>query len=98
MAQLYKLKARVWLYPGESAAWHFVNIDKQVSAELKERLGSKARGFGSLRVVVKLGKTEWKTSIFPDKRSLTYLLPLKAEVRRKERVDEGDVIQFSITL
>ncbi|HEY4527152.1 MAG TPA: DUF1905 domain-containing protein [Candidatus Paceibacterota bacterium] len=98
MAKVYKLKAKVWLYPGESAAWHFVNIDKKVAAEIKEKYGKKAKGFGSQPVVVTLGTTSWKTSIFPDKRSGTYLLPLKVDIRHKEGIDEGDTIEFSIKL
>lgn len=98
MAQIYTLKAKVWLYPGDAAAWHFVNIDKKVGAEIKEKHGKRAKGFGSLPVVVTLGKTSWKTSIFPDKRSGTYLLPLKAQVRRKEGIDAGDTIEFNVKL
>ncbi|WP_320159276.1 DUF1905 domain-containing protein [Acinetobacter bereziniae] len=40
----------------------------------------------------------WKTSIFPDKQSEGYLLPLKAEIRNKEKIYLGDRILFSIAL
>ena len=40
----------------------------------------------------------WKTSIFPDKRSGTYLLPLKASVRRAEAISEGDTIAFTLEI
>jgi hypothetical protein len=95
VAKKYTSRSKVWLYPGE-AAWHFVNVDKKHTAELKEKYGVKRRGFGSIPVVVTLGKTSWKTSIFPDKRSGTYLLPLKQQVRAKEGVAHGDTITFSI--
>ena len=42
------------------------------------------------------GKTTWKTSIFPDKKSGTYLLPLKADVRRREGIGAGDRITSSL--
>lgn len=45
-----------------------------------------------------IGKTQWKTSIFPDKRSRTYLLPLKAEVRKKERIFSEDTVSLTIEL
>ena len=93
--KLFKVRAKVWLYPGE-VAWHFVNVDKKQSAELKEVYGKDRRGFGSIPVTVTLGKTTWKTSIFPDKHSGTYLLPLKAAVRRAEGVEEGDAIAFTL--
>lgn len=49
-------------------------------------------------VVVTLGKTSWKTSIFPDKHSGSYLLPLKALVRKKEGIFSGDKVSFSIQI
>ena len=34
-------------------------------------------------------------SIFPDSKSGTYILPLKAKVRKKENIYEGDTVTFS---
>jgi hypothetical protein len=106
MAKRYIVHSKVWLWPGDTrstssgqvAAWHFVNVDKKQSAELKEKFGKKKRGFGSIPVTVTIGKTRWQTSIFPDKRSETYLLPLKAQVRRAEGVDAGDMISFTLAV
>ena len=95
--QTYKVRSKVWLYPG-MAGWHFVNVDKKQSAALKEKYGKRRRGFGSIPVSVTLGKTTWKTSIFPDKQSGTYLLPLKAQVRRAEGIENGDAITFTLDI
>lgn len=97
MAKSYKVTGRVWLYPGDTAAWHFVHVDKKTSAELRESYKSK-KGFGSIPVIATVGKTKWKTSVFPDKKSGTYLLPLKAQVRRAEGIDAGDSITFSLAI
>ncbi|TSC81757.1 MAG: protein of unknown function DUF1905 [Parcubacteria group bacterium Gr01-1014_20] len=91
----YKIKTNVWLYPG-MAGWHFVNLPKKESREIGATFGKVSRGFGSLPVTVTIGKTSWKTSIFPDKKSETYLLPLKAAIRKKERFGNGDHIAFLI--
>ncbi len=96
MSSTYKVKAKVWLWPGESAAWHFAYVDKKQSALIRERAKGPRRGFGGIRVKVTLGKTKWETSVFPDKRSGCYLLPLKASVRRAEGIEEGDTIIFSL--
>ena len=98
MGKVYKVKAKVWLWPGGEGAWHFANVDKKLSEEIKERHESHKTGFGSLRVTVTMGKTKWKTSIFPDKRSGTYLLPLKASVRHAEGISEGDTITFTLKI
>ena len=52
--------------------------------------------FGSVRVIVSIGKTSWRTSLFPDKRAQAYLLPLKAEVRTRERIADGDIVDIKI--
>ena len=89
--------AKVWLYPG-AAAWHFVNVDKKIAATLKKKYGAQARGFGSLPVEVRIGKTTWQTSIFPDSQSGTYLLPIKVKVRRSEKVGDGDLVQVRLSV
>jgi len=89
----YKIRSKVFLWQG-IAAWHFVGIPTKQSAEIKKRFAAVAKGWGSLPVSVTLGKTTWKTSIFPDKKSGTYLLPLKADVRKKEDISHGDTVNF----
>ncbi len=95
---LYKLKSEVWLYPGESANWHFISVPKRESEEIKKNFAKNQRGWGSLPVMVTIGKTSWKTSIFPDKKSGTFLLPLKADVRKKEGIYKGDKISFTLEI
>lgn len=93
----YKIKSEVWLYPG-MAGWHFVSIPKKESAEIKKNFSSMKRGWGSLPVLVKVGKTEWGTSIFPDKKTETYLLPVKVGVRKKEGIFAGENIILNIKI
>ena len=104
--QIFKMHSEIWLYP-EMAGWHFLSVDKKTSAQVKEKYlsacdaqagGGGSRGFGSIPVEVTLGKTKWETSIFPDKKSSTYLLPLKAKVRKDEDLLAGDKVQFSFTV
>jgi hypothetical protein len=95
-AKKYTVKSEVWLYPGMSG-WHFVGIPKKESEEIKKERKAKA-GFGSVPVVVTVGKTTWKTSIFPDKRTGTYLLPIKAEVRKKENIFSGEIVALTIQI
>lgn len=92
----YTIESRVWLYLGK-AAWHFVGIPKKESEEIKKTCKIKI-GFGSIPVIVRLGKTTWKTSIFPDKKSGTYLLPLKSEIRKKENIISGDAVSLTIQI
>lgn len=94
----YKQKTKVWLYPGETAAWHFAILDKKLSQRLRKEYKAFTRGFGSLPVEVTTGKTTWETSIFYDSKAETYMLPLKADVRRKEQIRDGDSIIVTFTI
>jgi hypothetical protein len=93
----YTMRAKVWIYHG-MVGWHFVNVGKKQSAPIKKKYGIGRRGFGSVPVLVTMGKTSWRTSVFPEKKSGTYLLPLKAEVRKKEGIVNRDTIKFSIEI
>jgi hypothetical protein len=43
-----------------------------------------------------IGNTTWKTSIFPDSKAGAYLLPVKAEVRKKEKIEAGSSVLVSV--
>lgn len=93
MTKKYLLNEKVWLYPGK-AAWYFVTVPTNVTKDIDYLFGHLKRGWGSLRVTVTIGQTHWVTSIFPDKKSSSYLLPIKAEVRKKEGIKEGEVVEL----
>lgn len=97
MKKIYKITAKVWLYPG-MAGWHFVTIPKSVAKNIKFYFSTVKRGWGSLPVDVTIGKTTWKTSIFPDKKSDSYLLPLKAQVRKQESIKKRDSTKLSLEI
>lgn len=92
----YRFKAKLWRFQG-NAAWYFVTVPKTESADIKSKIKVK-RGFGSVRVEVLVGTTSWTTSLFPDSRSGTYLLPVKKKVRQSEGFDEGDTIALKLTI
>ena len=93
----YRVRAKVWLYPGKGG-WHFANLSPRQSSAIRAQFGRDARGWGSLPVSVRIGETEWRTSLFPDGRSHTYLFALKAEVRRKEHITAGDTITAAVRI
>jgi hypothetical protein len=93
----FKIRTKVWLYPG-MAGWHFISVPQKQSAQITTRFGVLKRGWGSLPVAVTVGKTTWNTSIFPDKKTGTYLLPLKAAVRKKEGIKSTSTISLSIQI
>lgn len=86
----FRFDAELWLWSGDGA-WHFVTVPADVSDEIDGRTGVvERRGFGSVRVRVKIGGTTWTTSVFPDKQRAAYVLPIKKDVRAKESLAAGD--------
>jgi Domain of unknown function (DUF1905) len=91
-----------WTTPSAPAVWHFVTIDGAAGDELSatallRRLEGAARGFGSLKVAARIGGSRFKTSVFPSK-ELGWLLPVKASVRKAERLAEGDLVEIELEL
>jgi hypothetical protein len=94
-AALYKMTSEVLAYPG-MGGWRFLVVPKRHSQEIKEKFGKRAKGWGSLPVSVTVRKTAWQTSIFPDKKSGCYLLPLKSKVRAAEGIQDESKVRFSL--
>jgi hypothetical protein len=89
------LRSKLWLYPG-LGGWHFVTLPRNRAKEIKMHVGGIRRGWGSLPVTVTIGRTTWKTSIFPDSKSGSYVLPVKADVREKENLEAGDTVALKL--
>src|SRR5208282_5421863 len=53
-------------------------------------------GWGVIPVEARVGETLFRTSLFP--KDETYLLPLKAAVRRKANITVGDAIVVEMTV
>jgi len=70
------------------AAWVFVSVPAAIADDIEERVPSRG-GFGSIRVHATIGDTTWATSIFPDKKRGTFVLPVKKQVRDAEGVGVG---------
>lgn len=97
MTKTYSLTEKIWLYPGK-AGWFFITIPEEVSKEIDYFFANQKKGWCSLPVTVTIGQTTWQTSIFPDKKSAAYLLPIKIEVRKKENIRENDAVSLTLKL
>lgn len=79
----YEFSAAIWQYAGPGG-WHFVSLPQVLAKEIRDTLKSEEEGWGRLKAVAAIGNSEWKTAIWFDTKLNTYLLPLKADVRKKE--------------
>ena len=76
--------------------WHAVFLPPDAAAEA--RFFGRANGLGAIAVQVLIGTTRVRTSLFPDKRRDSFLLPLKADLRRCENIKVGSRISVHLTL
>jgi hypothetical protein len=77
----------IWYWHGP-APWYFVTVPAQQCRDLKAIVGSVTYGWGMIPVHVRIGKSEWTTSMFPKDGS--YIVPIKASIRKVEQLEEGD--------
>ena len=88
-----KFEGEIWYWKGP-APFYFVTMPAKESQELNEISGLLTYGWGVIPVRVRIGETEWNTSLFP--KDDRYLVPIKDRVRKAERLEEGDVVTIQL--
>ena len=89
--------APVWLWSEGKGSWHFLTIPEGEAVEIRAQSFGNRRGFGSVRVEARINGVAWRTSVFPQK-SGGYILPIKADVRRRAGISAGDDVTVEIEL
>ncbi len=87
----------MWLWSGGQGSWHFLTIAEEDAGELRAEAFAVARGFGSVKVEAAINAVTWRTSVFPQK-SGGYILPVKADVRRRAGIAAGDEVTVSLEI
>jgi hypothetical protein len=93
----FSFVAELWEHEGPGA-WHFVSLPEDIADDIDAMFGHRAKGFGSLRVDVCIGETTWSTSIFPDSKRGTFVLPVKKQVRNAEGLVVGSKASVELTV
>jgi hypothetical protein len=86
---IIEFNGEIWFWRGP-APWYFVTIPEAQSENIKAISGLVTYGWGVIPVKVRIGKTSWKTSLFP--KNGRYIVPIKASVRAAEKIDLGDEV------
>jgi hypothetical protein len=95
----------VWLWNGAGGSWHFITVPPEDAAEIRVHSLLNRGGFGSVKVEATIvdpstssgQAVTWRTSVFPQK-SGGYLLPVKADVRRRSGIAAGDEVKVELEL
>lgn len=89
-------------FNGEVIYWrgpspfHFVAVPEDGCAELRAISSLVSYGWGVIPVTIRIGATEWTTSLFP--KDGGYMVPLRDAVRRAEGLAVGDHPTIELTV
>ena len=74
------------------APWFFVTVPPKHSRAIKAISSLVTYGWGVIPVYVRVGNTEWQTSLFP--KDGRYLVPIRKSAQIAEKLQEGDTISI----
>jgi hypothetical protein len=78
------------LYWRGPSPYFFVAVPEKESRALNEISALVTYGWGVIPVRVRIGSSEWQTSLFP--KDGRYLVPIKTSIRRAEQIEQGDTV------
>ena len=87
-------------FDGEIFYWRgpapflLVAVPEEPSRDLKAISAMVTYGWGVIPVHVRIGRTEWKTSLFP--KEGRYLVPIRMSVQKSEKLEVGDSVIIRI--
>lgn len=92
----YQFTSSIWQYASPKGGWYFVSLPLGIAKEIRENLKWQEEGWGRLKASAKINSTEWETAIWFDTKLKTYLLPLKTEIRQKEKLEIDKIVSIII--
>ena len=91
----FEFNGEMWPWRGP-APYHFITIPEEVSSVIRELSSVLTYGWGVIPVQVRIGETDFSTSLFP--KDGGYALPIKDAVRHAEDLTDGDETDVELTI
>ena len=88
-----EFSGKIWYWRGP-APFFFVTVPAKQSRDLKGVSGLVTYGWGMIPVYARIGKTEWKTSLWP--KDGLYIVPIKDSVRKAESLEQDDKVTIRL--
>ena len=104
MTDKLQYSAPLTRWQGDRGTYHLVSITGATADEIAmharlHRLEyGRQRGFGSVKVIARIGESEWKSSVFPQDKSTEWILLVSRKVMRAEDLSEGDEVRLKLEL
>ena len=92
---LIEFSGKIFYWRGPSP-FFFVTVPAKPSRDIKAVSSLVTYGWGVIPVIVRIGDTEFTTSLFP--KDGRYLVPLKVSVRKAENLEEGDKVTVRLEI
>lgn len=90
---IFEFNGKIWYWRGP-APFFFVTMPAKQSRHLKAISGLVTYGWGVIPVDVRIGKTEFRTSLFP--KDGRYIVPIKSSVRKAENLENGNKVTVQL--
>lgn len=90
-----EFSGEVWFWRGP-APWHFVTVPEEDCLALEATSAFVSYGWGMIPVTVRIGDTEWETSLWP--KNGAYIVPVRTDVRRAEGIEVGDTVSVRLAV
>jgi hypothetical protein len=81
----YTFTAQMWQHQAPGG-WYFVSLPKALSKEIRENLQWQEEGWGRMKATAQIGEVSWETAIWFDTKREAYLLPIKADIRKRAKL------------
>ena len=92
---ILEFSGKIFYWRGPSP-FFFVTVPAKQSRDIKAISSLVTYGWGVIPVHVRIGKTEFTTSLFP--KDGRYLVPIKVSVRKAEKLEEGDKVSLRLEI
>lgn len=90
-----EFNGKMWFWKGP-ALWHFITVPEEECGELEATSTFVTYGWGMIPVTAQIADPGWKTSLFP--KDGHYIVPVKAEVRKAEGLEVGDMVTVRLAV
>jgi hypothetical protein len=98
MSSEFTFSARIWVWEDAGTRALFVKLPKDIAVDILSQAKVVIPKRKSVPVFAIVKNTRWETTIFRDEAESTYALPLKAAVRDKELLREGQTVEVTVVL
>ncbi|WP_188374164.1 DUF1905 domain-containing protein [Winogradskyella haliclonae] len=91
----YTFSSKLWKSNG-NGGWYFMSLPELMSKEIRTHLQWQEEGWGRLKANAKIKNLQWETAIWFDTKTKTYLLPIKAVIRKKLNLEIDNLLEVEI--